>query len=140
MRRRDLSHKELAKVITLRQESASWLKIQRETGIPRRIAQRAHEQYLRSQAREELKAARKEVAAEEFRTHLRLVTGFAESIVLTVCIPSSPNEMRHAKEALKYCLNKLNPDDLFNVIRFSTDVEAFRKKPVSASKSNGRET
>lgn len=45
-------------------------------------------------------------------------------------------KMRHAKKALKYCLNKLNPDDLFNVIRFSTDVEAFRKKPVSASKNN----
>lgn len=100
MRRRDLSHKELAKVITLRQENATWLKIQRETGIPRRIAQRAHEQYLRSQAREELKAARKEVAAEEFRTHLSLLTGFAESIILSVCIPASANEKRDAKEVL----------------------------------------
>jgi len=45
-------------------------------------------------------------------------------------------KMKYAKKALKYCLNKLNPDDLFNVIRFSTDVEAFRKKPVSASKEN----
>ena len=100
MRRRDLSHEELAKVIRLRHENASWLKIQRETGIPRRIAQRAYEQYERSQAREELKAARKEVAAEEFRTHLGLLTRFAESIVLTICIPSSPNEMRHAKDVL----------------------------------------
>lgn len=100
MRRRDLSHNELAKVIRLRHENASWLKIQRETGIPRRIAQRAYEQYERSQAREELKAARKEVAAEEFRTHLDLLTGFAESIVLTICIPSSPKETRHAKDVL----------------------------------------
>jgi len=45
-------------------------------------------------------------------------------------------KMKYAKKALSYCLNKLNPDDLFNVIRFSTDVEAFRKKPVSASKEN----
>jgi Ca-activated chloride channel family protein len=45
-------------------------------------------------------------------------------------------KMRHAKKALKYCLNKLNSDDLFNVIRFSTDVEAFMKKPVSASQNN----
>jgi len=100
MRRRDLSHEELAKVIRLRHENATWLKIQRETSIPRRIAQRAYEQYERSQAREELKAARKEVAAEEFRTHLGLLTGFADSIVLTICIPSSPNETRHAKDVL----------------------------------------
>ncbi|MBW1810213.1 MAG: VWA domain-containing protein [Deltaproteobacteria bacterium] len=45
-------------------------------------------------------------------------------------------KMRHTKKAIKYCLNKLNPDDLFNVIRFSTDVEGFMKKPVSASKAN----
>jgi len=100
VRRRDLSHEELAKVIRLRQENASWMKIQRETGIPRRIAQRAYEQYQRSQAREELKAARKEVAAEEFRMHLNLLTRLADRIVLTICIPSSPNEMRHAQEVL----------------------------------------
>jgi Ca-activated chloride channel homolog len=45
-------------------------------------------------------------------------------------------KMRHAKQALKYCLQRLNADDLFNVIRFSTDVEAFEKQPVSASKGN----
>jgi Ca-activated chloride channel homolog len=45
-------------------------------------------------------------------------------------------KMKSAKEALKYCLNKLNPDDLFNVVRFSTDVEPFEKIPVSASKEN----
>ena len=45
-------------------------------------------------------------------------------------------KMRHAKQALKYCLQRLNADDLFNVVRFSTDVEAFEKKPVSASKGN----
>ncbi|MBW2704157.1 MAG: VWA domain-containing protein, partial [Deltaproteobacteria bacterium] len=45
-------------------------------------------------------------------------------------------KMKHAKKALKYCLEHLNGDDLFNVVRFSTDVEAFRKTPVSASKDN----
>ncbi|MBW1806829.1 MAG: VWA domain-containing protein [Deltaproteobacteria bacterium] len=45
-------------------------------------------------------------------------------------------KIRHAKKALKYCLNKLNPDDRFNLIRFSTDVEAFQKTPSSASKAN----
>ncbi len=48
----------------------------------------------------------------------------------------SGKKMRHAKKAIQYCLSKLNSDDLFNVIRFSTDVESFRKKPVSASSEN----
>jgi len=100
MRRRDVSPEELARIIRLRQSDTSWLKIQRDTGVSRRIAKRAYEEWGRSQAREELKVARKEVAVEEFRTHLSLLTGFAESIVLTICIPSSPNETRQAKEVL----------------------------------------
>jgi len=46
------------------------------------------------------------------------------------------DKMKYAKEALKYCLQKLNGDDLFNVVRFSTDVESFEKAAVSASKEN----
>ncbi len=100
MRRRDVSPEELARIIRLRQSDTSWLQIQRDTGVSRRVAKRVYEEWGRSQAREELKAARKELAVEEFRTHLNLLTGFAESIVLTVCIPSSPNDTRHAKEIL----------------------------------------
>jgi len=132
MRRRDLSHEELAKVIRLRQENATWLKIQRETGVPRRIAQRAYEQYVRSQAREELKAARKEVAAEEFRTHLGLLTGFAESIVLTICIPSSPNETRHAKEVL----GMLYQRDRLHEVDFIPAIEPTERGKRRASYQN----
>jgi len=32
-------------------------------------------------------------------------------------------QIRQAKEALKYCVRKLNEGDRFNVVRFSTDVE-----------------
>ncbi|NMB76236.1 MAG: VWA domain-containing protein [Myxococcales bacterium] len=48
----------------------------------------------------------------------------------------SGDKMRFAKEALKYCLNRLNGDDIFNVVRFSTDVESFEKAPVAASRDN----
>ena len=48
----------------------------------------------------------------------------------------SGKKMQYAKKALKYCLNQLGSDDLFNVIRFSTDVESFEKRPVPAGKSN----
>lgn len=46
------------------------------------------------------------------------------------------DKMKYAREALKYCLQKLNGDDLFNVVRFSTDVESFEKGAVAASKDN----
>jgi Ca-activated chloride channel homolog len=35
------------------------------------------------------------------------------------------SRMQIAKDALKYCVTRLNPKDTFNVVRFSTDVEAL---------------
>jgi len=99
MRRRNISTEELARIIRHRGSNTSWLQIQRDTGIPRRLAKRAYEEWQRSQPKEELQAARKDVAAEEFRTHLSLLTRFAESIVLSIDIPS-PNDTRDAKEVL----------------------------------------
>ncbi|MBA7659633.1 hypothetical protein ES703_67618 [subsurface metagenome] len=100
MRRRDVSPEELARIIRLRQGDTSWLQIQRDTGVSRRIAKRAYEEWGRSQAREELKTARKEVAAEEFRIHLNLMTEFEEDIIRTVCIQSMADDKRKAKDVL----------------------------------------
>ena len=98
MRRRDVSPEELARIIRLRQENASWLKIQRETGVPRRIAQRAHVQWGRSQAREELKAARKDVAAQAFRQHMEYLIRLAGSLVTSLSVPPSIAEMEKNAE------------------------------------------
>jgi hypothetical protein len=100
MRRRNVSPEQLARIIRHRESNTSWLQIQRDTGVPRRLAKRAYEEWKRNQSMEELKAARKEVAAEEFRRHLNLLNRLADNIVLTICIPSSPNETRHAQEIL----------------------------------------
>jgi len=99
MRRRDLSHEELAKVIRLRQENATWLKIQRETGVPRRIAQRAYEQYQRSQAREELKEARKDVAAQALGEHINYLIKMADSLVSCLHVPEMLRGLGNADEA-----------------------------------------
>ena len=46
-------------------------------------------------------------------------------------------KMKWAKKALASCLNKLNPTDHFNVIRFSTDVEALHRTGLKkANKGN----
>lgn len=41
-----------------------------------------------------------------------------------------------AQDALKYCVTRLNPQDTFNVVRFSTDVEALFQKLQPANKEN----
>ncbi|MFO0593930.1 MAG: VIT domain-containing protein [Myxococcaceae bacterium] len=46
------------------------------------------------------------------------------------------DRMKLARDTLKYCVQKLNPRDEFNVIRFSTDVEAIFDKPQLATEAN----
>jgi Ca-activated chloride channel family protein len=42
------------------------------------------------------------------------------------------DKISRAKAALRHCVERLNDQDTFNVIRFSSDVEAFRPRLVSA--------
>ncbi len=44
--------------------------------------------------------------------------------------------MKLAKEALKHCLQRLRAQDEFNVVRFSTDVEALFQSPLQAQEGN----
>jgi Ca-activated chloride channel family protein len=46
------------------------------------------------------------------------------------------DRMKIARDALKYCVTRLNPQDTFNVVRFSTDVEALFTALKPASKEN----
>jgi len=45
-------------------------------------------------------------------------------------------KMERARAALTYALNRLREDDLFNVIRFSSDVESLERGPIKASQDN----
>lgn len=45
---------------------------------------------------------------------------------------SHDNKIEQAKEALEFCVKKLNGQDQFNIIDFSTNVRKFRVEPVSA--------
>lgn len=46
------------------------------------------------------------------------------------------DRMKLARDSLKYCVQKVNPKDEFNVVRFSTDVEALFEKPQLATEAN----
>jgi hypothetical protein len=71
MRRLKVSEEKHEQILKLRQTGASWLRIQRETGVPRRSAKKVYEAWTKNQAREELKEARKQVVAEQFSKHLK---------------------------------------------------------------------
>ncbi len=44
-------------------------------------------------------------------------------------------KIEQAQKTLAFCLNRLRPQDRFNVVRFSTDVEALFEDPQPASKT-----
>ncbi len=45
-------------------------------------------------------------------------------------------KMEQARKALAFCVSRLKPQDHFNIVRFSTDVEALHPAPVPASAAN----
>jgi len=58
------------------------------------------------------------------------------SFVLDTSGSMAGEKMERARAALTYALNRLREDDLFDVIRFSSDVEALEAVPMRASKDN----
>ncbi len=94
---KELTYEELEKVIRLKQIGTSWLKIEHATGISRRAAKRAYEKWERSQSLQELKDARKEVAAVELRYHVDSLKSLAVFLAINSSVPSSP-DMTNAEQ------------------------------------------
>ena len=45
-------------------------------------------------------------------------------------------KIEQARKTLAYCIGRLRPQDHFNIVRFSTDVEALHTQPVAATPKN----
>lgn len=101
MRRRYVSDEELTQVIKLKQNGASWLRIENETGIPRRTAKNAYDEWVSTISREELKKARTAVAEEEFRMHMDDLVSLAEALVDSFYIPTPVSKVEDANEAFE---------------------------------------
>jgi hypothetical protein len=104
MKKSVLSNDQLQRVITFRDSGLSWVKIQEKSGIPRRVAQREYKEFQRKQSERQLKEARKEVVAEEYRVHLDLLTGLANVLVESLVIPEPMNDLRPADEVIDQLL------------------------------------
>jgi len=101
MRKRYVADDEINHIVKLKQAGASWLRIQNETGIPRRTAKRAYEGWERTKSGEEIKRARTEVAAEEFRYHLEDLIALAQVFVRSLYIPMPMSKIDNADEILE---------------------------------------
>ena len=110
-KRIELSSDQLEKVVLLRQgKRYSWLRIQKETTIPRRIAKREYLNWEQEQGREYLHTVRREVAAEEFRLHLDTIVELAQQLILILNSPG-PNETRDADQMITDGLRSLKGYD-----------------------------
>ena len=58
------------------------------------------------------------------------------TFVLDVSGSMVGDKMKQAKKALLYCINNLNRDDRFDIIRFSTEAYSLFDKVVDASEAN----
>jgi hypothetical protein len=101
MRKRYVADEEMNHIVKLKQAGASWLRIQNETGIPRRTARRTYEDWERTRSGEEIKRARTEVAAEEFRYHLEDVIALAQVFAGSLYTPMPMGEIGNAEEIME---------------------------------------
>ena len=62
--------------------------------------------------------------------------GVAIEMVLDRSGSMAGEKLKQAKRALLYCINNLNPDDGFEIIRFSTEAYSLFDKIVKANESN----
>jgi hypothetical protein len=101
-----LSVSQLDQVINLREKGTSWVKIEKVTGIARRIAKREYDGWVEKQSQRQLEEARKEVVAQEYRIHLNLLSRMAEFLLDSLVIPNPLTDLRGAEEIMSQFLTK----------------------------------
>jgi hypothetical protein len=109
VRKINLSENQLDKVIKLRDRRSSWLRIERETDIPRRVAQRAYKEWQNNKTTDELKEARVNVASELYREHVETLVNFGYIVASYLDLPKYPGERMRSREYI----DKLLGSDAF---------------------------
>jgi hypothetical protein len=100
VKRRDLSDSELSTVIKHRQDSMSWLAIEKETGMPRRTIKRAYDEWESEQSQKKPDEPRVEDVWELRRKHIDSLIRIAEVLIENISIPDSPSIDMLAKDRL----------------------------------------
>jgi len=98
MPRSKVSDKQRDEIVSLRQKRTKWTEIHKITGIDRRTAKNIYEKWERNSSVEELRKVRKEVAADEFRTHMKSIVQLAVSLVSNLNVPRSIYDIKNSEE------------------------------------------
>src|SRR3989304_6932392 len=106
MKRILLSSSQLEQVLDFREKGLSWIKIEKATGIARRIAKREYDGWSAKKSQRQLEDARKEVVAQEYRIHLDLLSRMANFLLDSLVIPHPLTDLRRADEVMSQFLAK----------------------------------
>lgn len=101
MRKKELSDDKFDKVRELRETGYSWLKIQKITGIERRLAKRVYNDWLHGRTLNELKQARVNVATQTLSEHVDFLVKLADRLTGQLDLPTSSTEARHSDDVLR---------------------------------------
>ena len=105
MRRRFVSEEDRDRIIQLRKSGGSWLAIENMTGIPRRTAKGVYDEWQKNWAAEEVVNARRQVAADAFKMHMRDLIMLGREITNNYTIPDL-NDRRNSQQVLNNIFEK----------------------------------
>jgi hypothetical protein len=100
MKRIMLTDSQLQQIINLRDSGMSWVKIEQQTEVARRIAKREYDEWYQKQSLKQIEEARKEVAAQEYRLHLDLLSHLASLLIDSLGTPKAINQLQRTDEVL----------------------------------------
>jgi len=124
MPKKQLSDEQINKLIELRRAGYSWLKIETETGIERRLAKREYNEWLHGETLNELKQARLSVAAEAFNDHLDYLVKLAVKLRDYLNTPLSFGDTRCSEDLFRNFLET-------NILRVSYEFSQVDTERIS---------
>ena len=129
MQKKQLSNEQITKLRELRRAGYSWLKIQDETGIERRLAKRAYNEWMHGETLNELKQARLNVAAEALNDHLDYLAKLAARLRDHLNTPLSSKDTRCSRDLFRNFLET-------NILRVNYESSQVGTERISWRKRN----
>ena len=131
MPKKQLSDEQITKLIELHRAGYSWLKIQEETGIERRLAKRAYNEWMHGKTLNELKQARLNVATETFNDHLDYLVRLAAKLRDHLNTPLSFRDTRYSEDLFRNFLetNILRVD--YSLSQVDTERISWRNRNLN---------
>lgn len=100
MRRKIVTKEQINRIIRLRQAGRSYLRIEDEAGVPRRVAQRIYQEWEQSAQAAERRKIRRELQLKDLEEHRELLTWFSDQMVGLLDISRLPVPVVDAEEYL----------------------------------------